>query len=95
MNNEREIQTRAVLSWIKEHGSITPLVAKDELGVMRLAARIFDIRTGNGVDPHDIETRLATVTNRFGETCRVAEYSIPKCHRTVPMFNGTPALFDY
>jgi hypothetical protein len=95
MNADYEIQTRAILAWIKVHGSITHLVAEDELGIMRLAARIFDIRNGNGVEAHDIETRLVTVTNRFGATCRVAEYSIPKRHRPTPTFNGTPALFDY
>lgn len=95
MHTEHEIQTRAVLAWIMEHGSINPLVAKDELGIMRLAARIFDIRKGNGVEALELETRLVTVGNRLGESCRVAEYSIPKRHRTVPTFNGTPALFDY
>lgn len=38
-------QTDKILDYIKTHGSIDPLRAMTELGVMRLASRIHDIRS--------------------------------------------------
>lgn len=37
-------QARAVMSHILEHGDITPAIAQTELGVWRLAARIYELR---------------------------------------------------
>lgn len=37
-------QTERVLEYMKEHGSISPLEAADEIGCMRLAARIADLK---------------------------------------------------
>ena len=100
MTSEKEAQTIAVLDWINTHGTITPLEAKDHLGVMRLAARIFDIKQGNGCPPTPIDMRLVTVSNRYGESCRVAEYRLAAWRpveqpRITEGFTGTPMLFDY
>lgn len=38
-------QTDKILDYIKKNGSIDPLRAMTELGVMRLASRIHDIRS--------------------------------------------------
>ena len=99
MNTMREVQTRLVLDWLRRRGTITQLEAKDELGILRLAARIFDIKNGNGCEPAQIDTRMVEVCNRDGETCRVAEYRlaewVPVAVPRQPEFTGTPMLFDY
>ena len=47
--------------------------AWQELGIYRLSARIYDLRHTNGMN---IVKRMKSVTNRFGESCRVACYEI-------------------
>lgn len=74
-------QTSAVLDWLSSRGPITALQAKDELGIMRLAARIDDIKNGRGCEAHRIEMVMVRVENRDGATCRVAQYRLaPKAH---------------
>lgn len=65
-------QTQMVLDYIREHGSITPREAEDEIGCMRLAARIAEIR-GEG---HAIRKEIVTRKNRYGEKVRFARYGI-------------------
>ncbi len=69
-------QARTVLAWMKARGPITPKQAEHELGIMRLAARINDIKNGRGVDPHPVETRIVRGYNEAGERCRFAEYRL-------------------
>ena len=70
MNN----QNQRVLMYLLQHGRITQLDALGQLGVMRLASRINDLRASG----HTITTEMITVTNRYGEACRVAEYAIKR-----------------
>jgi hypothetical protein len=67
----KETQTQKILSYMRQFGSITPLDAVRDLGVMRLAARISDLRK----EGYDIVSEQHAVKNRFGETCYVAKYS--------------------
>jgi predicted subunit of tRNA(5-methylaminomethyl-2-thiouridylate) methyltransferase len=53
---------------------ITPLEAWSELGVERLAARVFDLRESG----HHITKETVIVANRFGEACHVARYRLVK-----------------
>ena len=62
---------KAVLDYIDCWGSITALEAMRDLGVMRLASRISDLRN-LGIE---IESDRAVVTNRFGDKCHVARYT--------------------
>ena len=64
-------QTQRVLDYIREFGSLTAIEAVRDLGVMRLAARISDLKK----DGVDIICEQQAVRNRFGETCYVARYS--------------------
>jgi hypothetical protein len=64
-------QTQRVLSYIREFGSITAIEAVRDLGVMRLAARVSDLKKAG----YDIISEQQAVRNRFGETCYVAKYS--------------------
>lgn len=65
-------QTARVLSWLEQGKPLTSELALSALGIARLAARIQDLRDAG----HTIHTRTITVRNRFGERCRVAEYTL-------------------
>lgn len=70
-------QKQMVLDYISEFGSITPLDAFNDLGVTRLAAKIFELKK----DGHDIRTELEHGKNRFGHATRYARYSFGKDER--------------
>ena len=63
-------QNRKVLDYMERHGSITPMDAVRDLGIMRLAARIWDL-TGQGVP---IAKTMEKGKNRDGEDVRYARY---------------------
>lgn len=67
-------QAEKILDYMERHGSITPLEAMNELGVMRLGARIFDLKE-SGIK---IITETVTGKNRDGETTRFARYRLEK-----------------
>ena len=65
-------QNGQVLRHLERHGSITALEAVREYGILRLAARISDLkRAGN-----NITSELVTVNNADGTKTRVARYSL-------------------
>ncbi len=57
-----------------ERGPVTPLTAWVELGIERLAARVYDLRK----DGYKIAKQMVEVINQFGESCRVASYRLEK-----------------
>ena len=65
-------QTEKVLAFLEDNGSINPLEALGELGVMRLASRISDLKK-QGVQ---IERKMVTKENRWGEPVTFAEYRL-------------------
>ncbi len=71
MSNTRPTQAQMVIDYIREFGSITPLDALRDLGVMRLASRISELKK-NG---YAIEKKTETVMNRWGKKTTVARYS--------------------
>lgn len=72
-------QTERVLDYLRRYHSITALDALRDLGIMRLASRISDLRRGG----HSVTRTMVEVENRFGEKTRVACYalneSLPNC----------------
>lgn len=64
-------QNELVLSWIKK-SPIGPMEAMRELGIMRLAARIKDLRD----EGHQIDMSWNYVMDRNGEERRVARYTL-------------------
>lgn len=70
--NENPVQRERVLDYMIENGGITQLEALQELGVMRLASRISELRKHG----HDITGEIVTVKNRYGEQCRIKRYSL-------------------
>ena len=67
-------QNERILDYLNSHGSITQLEALNELGIMRLASRMSDLRKRG----YMIESKMDTVHNRYGEKCRVKRYTIKK-----------------
>ena len=65
-------QRERLLEYFSKHGTITPMEAINDLGIMRLGARIWDLKH-NG---HDIRRKMVTGKNRHGETVRYAEYRL-------------------
>lgn len=65
-------QVDEVLNYIKTFGSITALDAMRDLGVMRLASRISDLKKMG----YHIVGANVPVTNRFGKVCYVKSYEL-------------------
>lgn len=65
-------QEDRLINYLYEHKTITALEAIEDLGILRLASRVSDLRRRG----YQITSKMIKVKNRFGETCRIAEYSI-------------------
>ena len=72
MKGRKATQAERVLKYIEEFGSITQLEALKDLGVMRLASRISDLKKLG----YPIKSDVETVKNRFGENCYIKRYSL-------------------
>jgi len=67
----KDTQNKRLLAYLKKEESVDPLQAWEKLGIYRLSARIFDLRKTK-----QITTTKKEVSNMFGETIKVAEYSL-------------------
>lgn len=65
-------QCERVLRYMRDFGSINPVQAMHDLGVMRLGARIFDLKR----DGHKIGRRMVAAKNRYNEAVSYAEYRL-------------------
>lgn len=65
-------QCGRLLDYLEDHVSITPSQAWKELGIYRLSARVFDLRSMG----YDIETNRKEVFSPFGESTYIAEYRL-------------------
>lgn len=72
MAMNKQTQAQRVIDYMAEFGSITQLEALRDLGVMRLASRISDLRKAG----HMIESSSDQVKNRFGEVCYIKRYRL-------------------
>ena len=63
-------QCQKVLEYMKTFGSITQLQALQDIGCMRLASRISDLRCQG----YAIGRRMKTSKNRYGDDVYFAEY---------------------
>lgn len=68
----RETQAERVLAYIEKFGSITKYEALQDLGVMRLASRISDLKKKG----YPIRSEVVAVKNRFDEDCYIKRYSL-------------------
>lgn len=72
--DHRPSQNERIIEYMKTYGSITQFEALQDLGVMRLASRISDLRSRG----YAINDTVESVKNRYGEKCRVKRYSLQK-----------------
>ena len=70
--HSRPTQNERILTYMSEFGSITQLEALRDLGVMRLASRISDMRKQG----YHIISSIEAVKNRYGETCHIKRYAL-------------------
>lgn len=68
---DREDQCKDVLQWLDDHGTITPIEAMVELGIMRLAARVHEIRSMMGIP---VDGKMVRDRNRYGTTVHYMKY---------------------
>ena len=64
-------QREAILQYIKEFGSITPMQAFADLGITKLATRISEMRK----DGMTFKIEMVSVKNRYGKSVTYAKYS--------------------
>jgi len=72
MQHHNPTQNEMILDYMDEFGGITPLDAMRDLGVMRLASRISDLRKMG----FPIESSTVKVKNRWGKQTNVSRYSL-------------------
>lgn len=72
MTNHKPTQNERILDYIEEFGSITQLEALQDLGIMRLASRISDLKRLG----YPIDSKVETVKNRYGEKCHIKRYFV-------------------
>lgn len=65
-------QSERVLRHLRTFGSITPMEALEEYGIMRLGARCWDLRDAG----YPIVTEIVAGKNRFGEPTHYAKYRL-------------------
>lgn len=70
--SRKATQAERVLAYIEEFGSITQYEALRDLGVMRLASRISDLKKLK----YPIVSEVVAVKNRFDENCYVKRYRL-------------------
>lgn len=67
-------QCNRVLQHLQIHGSISQLEAAQEYGIMRLGARIYDLKKMG----YSIDRIIETGKNRYGENISYARYSLSR-----------------
>ena len=69
----RMSQKQRVLDYLETHQTITSLDAFYDLGITRISAVVYNLKK----DGHHLLKESVTVTNRHGEPCTVAKWSLP------------------
>lgn len=65
-------QKKKIIDYLKKKKSITPQDAFFDLGIMRLAARMSDLKK----DGYNIQMEMETGKNKYGEPVRYARYRL-------------------
>lgn len=69
---EKMTQCDKILRHLTDYGSITSLTAVNEYGILRLAARISDLKRRG----HAIDSRIVLGKNRYQEATHYTEYTL-------------------
>lgn len=73
-SERRKSQSDKILAYLKKYNGITNYDAINEFGVLRLSARIFDLRKRG----YNIESVYREGVDRNGMTVRYVEYRLAK-----------------
>ena len=65
-------QCERIIKYMDDFGSITTFEAFSDLGIMRLASRIHDLKEAG----YDIKRESIKAKNRYGEIVHYARYSL-------------------
>lgn len=68
-------QRKRVLEYMQVYDSINPITALRDLGIMRLSARISELKTKDNIK---IKKKMVPIHNRWGEEVFIAKYSLDK-----------------
>lgn len=68
----KETQCERIIRHLNDYGTITPLEAMGEYGIMRLASRITDLKKQG----YDIRRTFGKGKNRYGEATHFAVYQL-------------------
>jgi len=63
-------QNERLLEWLQSGKSITALESFNQLGIMRLASRVCDLKKQG----YEIKSEMIGVKNRYNEKCSVKRY---------------------
>lgn len=74
MEHERPTQVTRVINYLHDFGSITQLQALTDLGIMRLASRMSELKK-QGIP---FEREMVSTKNRYGEKVSFARYKLVK-----------------
>ena len=70
---KKRTQNEMILKYLQTHKrGITPAQAYEKFGVLRLSARIFNLREQG----YKISSTIVEVANRVGDPCHVALYRL-------------------
>lgn len=72
MEKQKLTQCDKILRHLEDYGTIDPLTALSEYGIMRLASRVTDLKKRGLFITREIKKGL----NRYGEVVRYAEYKL-------------------
>lgn len=67
-------QCDRVMAWLEKYGNISDREARDELGICRIGARIWDLKKRD----IPIVMKMETGVNRFNEKVKYARYYLVK-----------------
>lgn len=70
--SKKPTHNELIIAYLMEFGSITQLEALRDLGCMRLASRISDLKRMG----YKITSETETVKNRFGDNCHIKRYRL-------------------
>lgn len=68
-------QKEQIIEYLEQHKTMTPIDAFYEIGCMKLATRVSELKRQG----YDIETKMETYTNWKGQKKRYARYVLNGC----------------
>ena len=72
MNKPKKTQGDRLLEYVQAGNSLMRLEAWSMLGIIEAPARISELKAKG----HNIKTEMVTVKNRYGESVRIASWSM-------------------